>query len=76
MRGYQEVVGSLIPVLVAGAGTPPYQFMSGARGTAQYAATPREAPVGKWQSIFRVPYPSGDPKDMNQMEDALMGKLM
>ena len=60
----------------AGAGTPPFDFKSDARGNANYTATLSESPVGKWQAIFIVRHPSGDPKAMDKMEDALMGKLM
>ena len=60
----------------AGAGTPPYDFKSDARGNANYTATLSESPVGKWQAIFIVRHLSGDPKAMDKMEDALMGKLM
>ena len=60
----------------AGAGTPPYDFKSDANGNAKYTATLGESPLGKWQAIFIVRHPSGDPKAMDKMEDALMGKLM
>jgi hypothetical protein len=60
----------------AGAGTAPYAFTADASGNAKYAATLSESPVGKWQAIFIVRHPSGDPKVMDHMEDALMGKLM
>lgn len=60
----------------AGAGTPPYDFKSDAQGNAKYTAALSESPVGKWQAIFIVRHPSGDPKAMDKMEDALMGKLM
>lgn len=60
----------------AGAGTPPYDFKTDVRGNANYTATLSESPVGKWQAIFIVRHPSGDPKAMDKMEDALMGKLM
>jgi len=60
----------------AGAGTAPYDFKSDANGNARYAATLGESPLGKWQAIFIVRHPSGDPKAMDKMEDALMGKLM
>jgi hypothetical protein len=60
----------------AGAGTPPYDFRTDAKGDARYTADLRESPVGKWQVIFIVRHPSGDPKAMDQMEDALMAQLM
>ncbi len=60
----------------AGAGTPPYDFKSDAQGKARYTATLSESPMGKWQAIFIVRHPTGDPKAMDRMEDALMGKLM
>ncbi len=60
----------------AGAGTAPYAFTADSSGNAKYTATLSESPVGKWQAIFIVRHPTGDPKDMNHMEDALMGKLM
>lgn len=60
----------------AGAGTAPYDFKTDGRGNAKYSATLSESPAGKWQAIFIVRHPSGDPKVMDKMEDALMGKLM
>lgn len=60
----------------AGAGTPPYDFKTDANGNANYSATLSESPVGKWQALFIVRHPTGDPKAMDKMEDALMGKLM
>jgi len=60
----------------AGAGNAPYDFKTDARGNAKYTAILSESPVGKWQAIFIVRHPSGDPKAMDKMEDALMGKLM
>lgn len=60
----------------AGAGKPPYDFKTDAQGSAKYAADLGESPVGKWQAIFIVRHPTGDPKTMDKMEDALMGKLM
>ena len=59
-----------------GAGTPPFTFKTDKKGQAKYVATLTESPIGKWQGIFIVRHPSGDPKDMNHMEDALMAKLM
>jgi hypothetical protein len=59
-----------------GAGSPPYVFRTDKRGHATYKATLHELPIGKWQSIMIVRHPSGDPKDMSQMKDALMAKLM
>jgi hypothetical protein len=60
----------------AGAGTPPYDFKTDGQGNAKYTGNLGESPVGKWQAIFIVRHPSGDPKAMDKMEDALMGKLM
>jgi hypothetical protein len=58
-----------------GAGAPPFAFRTDQRGRAKYVAPLQESPIGKWQSIMIVRHPSGDPKDMNQMKDALMAKL-
>lgn len=60
----------------AGVGKAPYAFKTDAKGTAKYTAALSERPEGKWQSIMIVRHPTGDPKDMDHMEDALMGKLM
>lgn len=60
----------------AGAGAAPYAFTADKSGNAKYTASLSESPVGKWQAIFIVRHPTGDPKDMDHMEDALMGKLM
>src|SRR5712692_10301079 len=59
-----------------GVGTAPYAFTTDAKGQAKYDVTLTQSPLGKWQSIMIVRHPSGDPKDMNQMADALMAKLM
>ncbi len=59
-----------------GAGTAPYSFTTDAKGNAKYETHLSESPIGKWQSIMIVRHPSGDPKDMNRMADALMAKLM
>jgi len=60
----------------AGAGTPPYDFKTDGQGNAKYTSNLGESPLGRWQAIFIVRHPSGDPKAMDKMEDALMGKLM
>ncbi len=60
----------------AGAGTPPYDFKTDGQGNAKYTSNLGESPLGRWQAIFIVRHPSGDPKAMDTMEDALMGKLM
>jgi hypothetical protein len=59
-----------------GAGTPPFTFKTDQKGGAKYVTTLTESPIGKWQAIFIVRHPSGDPKDMDHIEDALMAKLM
>jgi hypothetical protein len=60
----------------AGAGSAPYSFKSDATGNATYTAELGESPIGKWQVIFIIRHPSGDPTDMAKTEDALMTKLM
>lgn len=60
----------------AGAGSAPYSFKSDGRGNAKYTSALGESPVGKWQVIFIIRHPSGDPTDMAKTEDALMTKLM
>jgi hypothetical protein len=59
-----------------GAGSPPFTFKTDTTGGAKYVTTLKESPIGQWQSIMIVRHPSGDPKDMNHMEHALMAKLM
>lgn len=60
----------------AGAGSAPYSFKSDGKGNAKYTTEVGESPVGKWQVIFIIRHPSGDPTDMAKTEDALMTKLM
>jgi hypothetical protein len=60
----------------AGAGTAPYAFTADAKGGATYTAELSESPVGKWQSIMIVRHTTGDPKNMNDMAEGLMAKLM
>jgi len=59
-----------------GAGAPPFTFRTDKQGRAKYVATLTQSPIGKWQGIFIVRHPSGDPKDMDHIADALMAKLM
>lgn len=59
-----------------GAGTPPFVFKTDRQGRAKYVTTLKESPIGQWQVLFIVRHPSGDPKDMDHIEDALMAKLM
>jgi hypothetical protein len=60
----------------AGAGTAPFSFRGDGTGNGRYTAQLGESPLGKWQVIFIVRHPTGDPRDMDTIEDALMGKLM
>ncbi len=60
----------------AGVGKAPYSFRTDSKGNAKYAATLDQSPEGKWQSLMIVRHPTGDPRDMELMEDALMAKLM
>jgi len=60
----------------AGAGTAPYAFTADAKGGATYTAELGESPVGKWQSIMIVRHTTGDPKNMKDMAEGLMAKLM
>jgi hypothetical protein len=59
-----------------GVGSPPFAFKADTKGRAKYVTTLKESPIGQWQAIMIVRHPSGDPKDMNHMEHALMAKLM
>jgi hypothetical protein len=58
-----------------GAGRPPYEFRTDTKGEATYSAELKESPIGKWQTIFIVRHPSGDPTAMNDMKDALKANL-
>ena len=60
----------------AGVGKAPYSFKADSKGNATYTAALSETPGGKWQAIFIVRHPAGDPKDMAHTEDALMAKLL
>jgi len=60
----------------AGVGTAPYAFTADAQGGAQYTAALGDSPVGKWQSIMIVRHATGDPKNMNDMAEGLMAKIM
>ena len=64
------------PMTKAGVGKAPYSFKADGKGNAKYTATLDESPEGKWQSIMIVRHPTGDPKDMDHMEEALMAKLL
>ncbi len=60
----------------APAGKEPPSFKTDAKGNGKYEGNLNESPIGKWESIMIVRHPSGDAKDMDRMEDALMAKLM
>lgn len=61
---------------MAGVGAGDYSFRTDGKGNATYTATVGSADLAKWQ-LFEVAYhPSGDPKNMKEMENtALIGKL-
>jgi len=61
---------------MAGVGEGDYSFRSDDKGNATFSATIGSADLAKWQ-LFEVAYhPSGDPKNMKEMENtALIGKL-
>ncbi|MBI3076392.1 MAG: hypothetical protein HYY85_05280 [Deltaproteobacteria bacterium] len=60
----------------AGVGQTPYAFTATQNGQGTYKARVSAAELRKWQVIFVVRHPDGDPRNMDRMEDALMGKLM
>jgi hypothetical protein len=61
---------------MAGVGEGDFSFRTDGKGNATYSATVAPADLAKWQ-LFEVAYhPSGDPKNMKEMENtALIGKL-
>jgi len=61
---------------MAGVGEGDYSFRTDGKGNATYTATVGSTDLAKWQ-LFEVAYhPSGDPKNMKEMENtALIGKL-
>jgi len=61
---------------MAGLGGGDYSFKSDDKGNAIYSATIGSADLSKWQVIDLAYHPSGDPKNMKEMENtALVGKL-
>ena len=61
---------------MAGLGGGDYSFKSDDKGNASYSATIGSADLSKWQVIDLAYHPSGDPKNMKEMENtALVGKL-
>jgi hypothetical protein len=61
---------------MAGLGGGDYSFKSDDKGNASYSATIGSADLSKWQLIDLAYHPSGDPKNMKEMENtALVGKL-
>ena len=61
---------------MAGLGGGDYTFKSDDKGNASYSATIGSADLSKWQLIDLAYHPSGDPKNMKEMENtALLGKL-
>ncbi len=60
----------------AGVGQAPYAFTADKNGLGAYKTTVSATDLQKWQVLFIVRHPDGNPKNMENMEDALMGKLM
>ncbi len=61
---------------MAGLGGGDYSIQSDSKGNARYSATIGSADLSKWQLIELAYHPSGDPKNMKEMENsALVGKL-
>ncbi len=61
---------------MAGLGEGDYSFRSDDKGNATFSATIGAAELSKWQLIELAYHPSGDPKNMKEMENtALLGKL-
>jgi len=60
---------------MAGVGSPPYSFKSDSHGKCTYKASLSEPPFGKWQMVMVMLHPTGDPKDMENMVDALSAKV-
>jgi len=61
---------------MAGLGGDDYSFKSDDKGDAIYSATIGSADLSRWQVIDLAYHPSGDPKNMKEMENtALVGKL-
>ena len=62
---------------MAGLGGGDYSFKSDDKGNATFSATIGSADLAKWQLVEVAYHPSGDPKNMKEMENAaLIGKLM
>jgi hypothetical protein len=61
---------------MAGLGEGDYSFRSDDKGNASYSATIGSANLAKWQLLDLAYHPSGDPKNMKEMENtALIGML-
>lgn len=61
---------------MAGLGAGEYSFRSDDKGNASYTATIDAAEFSKWQLLEIAYHPSGDAKNMKEMENtALIGKL-
>lgn len=61
---------------MTGLGTGDFSFRSDGKGNANYSATIATTELSKWQLIEIAYHPSGDPKNMKEMENtALIGKL-
>ena len=61
---------------MAGLGGGDYSFKSDDKGNASYSATIGSVDLSKWQLVEVAYHPSGDPKNMKEMENAaLIGEL-
>lgn len=60
---------------IAGVGEAPYTFKTNRKGAGTFKATLASSPFGRWQMLKIIRHTTGDPRDMQSIEDALWAPL-
>jgi len=60
---------------IAGVGEAPYTFKTNRKGAGTFKATLESTRFGRWQMLKIIWHTTGDPQDMQSIEDALSAPL-
>jgi len=60
---------------IAGVGQAPYSFKTNRKGAGTFKAKVDSSPFGQWQMLKIIRHTTGDPQDMQSIEDALWAPL-
>ncbi|MBI3988892.1 MAG: hypothetical protein HY347_04665, partial [candidate division NC10 bacterium] len=61
---------------IAGVGQAPYSFKTNRKGAGTFKAKLDSSPFGRWQMLKIIRHTTGDPQDMQSIEDALSAPLV